>query len=281
MPRSVKEIGLLLLLLSLGLIILFSYIPKAQTGFFSEAVNAVVRPFFSAIFFAREQLSAISRSYFNLVSVSRDNEFLKQENARLRLEIAKLTEKANENLRLKKFIGLKTSLDYPSILAQVVGLDASGVYRTVTINRGREDGINVNMPVMVADGVVGKVIGAYARTAQVGLVTDPMISIDARVDRTRDRGVNIGGANNSCVLKYLNRNAEVKTGDRVITSGLDGIFPKGMLIGVIESVNLGQQGLYLEAIVHPAASFHELEEVLVILINQGGFYVEPGLDARK
>lgn len=281
MPRSVREIGLLLLLIGLGLVIMFSSLPKNETGLFSEILNAVVRPFYSSIFFVKDNLKRLLNSYFLLVTVNQENELLKKENARLRMDNSGLMEKEYENRRLKNFLGLKASLDYPSILAQVIGLDASGVYRTVFINRGREDGITYNMPVMVSDGVVGKILAASAKMSQVGLITDASVSIDARVDRTRDRGVVVGDSNNACVLKYLNRKASVKPGDRVITSGLDGFFPKGLLIGVVESVQPGQQGLFLEASVQPTANFYEMEEVLIILTKQSGFYIEPGLDVSK
>lgn len=281
MPRSVKEIGLALLLIGLGFIILFSSIPKDQTGFLSETLSIVIKPFYSSIFFLKNQLGSLINTYVMLVTVSRENDLLNQENARLRLDNARLLEKASENNRLRKFLGLKGSLEYPSLLAQVIGLDASGIYRTVMINRGRDDGITHNMPVMVADGVVGKTLGASSKMSQVGLITDPSVSIDARIDRTRDRGVVVGASNNACILKYLNRKASVRQGDKVITSGLDGVFPKGLMIGVVESVQLGQHGLFLEATVQPAANFFEMEEVLVILVNYGGFYIEPGLDMIK
>lgn len=281
MPRSAKEIGLVLLLISLALIILLSSIPKNHTGFFSDAVNAVAKPFYSSIFFVKKQFSAVLDSYLMLVSVKAQNDQLKRENTRLRLENAGLLERASENQRLRKFMGLKSSLEYPSLIAQVIGLDASGVYRTVFINRGRDDGVNANMPVLVADGVVGKVVRASASMAQVALLTDPSVSIDARIDRTRDRGIVVGDAGNSCVLRYLGRKASVENGDRVITSGLDGVFPKGLLIGVVESVQLGSQGLFLEAVVQPTADINELEEVLVIMVKQGGFYIEPMTDTAK
>jgi rod shape-determining protein MreC len=281
MPRSVREIGLLLLLTGLGLVILFSSLPKNETGFFSETLNTIIRPFYSSMFFVKDNVKRLLNSYLLLVTVSQENEFLKKENARLRMDNAGLMEKDHENRRLKNFLVLKTSLDYPSILAQVIGLDASGVYRTVFINRGREDGITYNMPVMVSDGVVGKILGASAKMSQVGLITDPSVSIDARIDRTRDRGVVVGDSNNACVMKYLNRKASLKPGDKVITSGLDGVFPKGLLIGVVESVQPGQQGLFLEARVQPTANFFEMEEVLIILTKHGGFYIEPGFDVSK
>lgn len=281
MPKSVKEIGIALLLISLALIILFSSGSKVHTGFLSEALSFLVKPFYSTVFFVKKQFGAVFDSYVMLVSVKSENDDLKRENARLRMENAGLLERAAENQRLRKFMGLKSSLEYPSLVAQVIGLDASGVYRNVFINRGREDGILSNMPVVVADGIVGKVVRTSANMAQVALLTDPMVSIDARVERTRDRGVVIGNGKNACIMKYLSRKASVRSGDKIITSGLDGIFPKGLSIGVIESAQPGPQGLFLEAQIQPTADLDELEEVLVILLKQGGFYVEPFLEGVK
>ncbi len=281
MPKSAKEIGLILLLISLALIILFSSITKNQTGFFSDAVSLVVKPVYSSVFFIKKQFGALYDSYIMLVSVRGENDDLKRENTRLRMENASLQEKAGENKRLRKFLGLKSLLEHPSLVAQVIGLDASGVYRTVFINRGLDDGIAANMPVLVAEGVLGKVIRVTKNMAQVALLTDPMVSIDARIERTRDRGVVVGDAGNSCVLKYLSRKASIQTGDRVMTSGLDGVFPKGLLVGVVESLQPGPQGLFLEATILPAADINELEEVLVILVSQSGFFVEPMMDGAK
>ena len=281
MPKSVKEIGIVLLLISLALIILFSSSPRLHTGFFSDALSAALKPFYNTVFFFRKHVGSIFDSYVMLVSVKGENDNLRRENARLRMENAGLQESVAENQRLRKFMGLKSSLENPSLVAQVIGLDASGIYRTVFINRGRDDGIIPNMPVVVADGVVGKVVRASSNMAQVALLTDPMLSIDARVDTTRDRGVVAGSPNNACVMKYISRKASVSNGDKVITSGLDGIFPKGLSIGVIESVQPGPQGLFLEAQVQPTADLNELEEVLVILVKQGGFHIEPLTDGTK
>lgn len=281
MPRSAREIGLVLLLIGLGLIILFSSLSKNETGFFSETFNKIVEPLYSSTFFINNKIKGLFHSYLFLVGLNKENQLLKEENSRLRMENATLLEKANENERLRKFVGLKTILDHPSLLAQVIGMDASGVYRTVIINRGLDDGISPNMPVVVAEGVIGKTLVVSEGMSQVGLITDPSVSIDSRIDRTRDRGVLVGYSSNACVLKYLNRKASVIKGDRVITSGLDGIFPKGLLVGIVESIQLGPQGLFLEAIVQPSVNFYEMEEVLVVLVKQGGFHIEPGLDAKK
>lgn len=281
MPKSVKEIGIVLLLISLAFIILLSSSSRLNTGFFSDALSAALKPFYNTVFFLRKHVVSIFDSYVMLVSVKGQNDDLRRENARLRMENSGLLESVAENQRLRKFMGLKSSLENPSLVAQVIGLDATGIYRTVFINRGRDDGINSNMPVVVADGVVGKVVRASSNMAQVALLTDPMLSIDARVDTTRDRGVVTGSPNNTCVMKYISRKAAVRNGDKVMTSGLDGVFPKGLSIGVIESVQPGPQGLFLEAQVQPTADLNELEEVLVILVKQGGFHVEPLTDGTK
>ncbi|MGD9819267.1 MAG: rod shape-determining protein MreC [Desulfomonilaceae bacterium] len=281
MPRSAREIGLVLLLIGLGLIILFSSLSRNESVFFSETFNKIVEPLYSSTFFINNKIKGLFHSYLFLVGLNKENQVLKEENSRLRMENATLLEKANENERLRKFVGLKITLDHPSLLAQVIGMDASGVYRTVIINRGLDDGVSPNMPVVVAEGVIGKTLVVSEGMSQVGLITDPSVSIDSRIDRTRDRGVLVGDSSNACVLKYLNRKASVIKGDRVITSGLDGIFPKGLLVGIVESIQPGPQGLFLEAIVQPSANFYEMEEVLVVLVKQGGFHIEPGLDAKK
>ena len=117
--------------------------------------------------------------------------------------------------------------------------------------------------------------------AQVLLISDPNLSLDCRVVRTRDRGILKGSLDRGCVLRYISIKSQVEPGDELETSGLDGVFPRGLTVGRIDSVRSGDQGMFLEAHVIPAANLSAIEEVLVILASRGGFDIRPGLEDKR
>jgi len=163
----------------------------------------------------------------------------------------------------------------------VIGEDAVGWYRTFFINRGSDDGVQADMAVTVPEGLVGRVVRSASEMSQVLLVVDPSFSADCRISRTRDRGVISGSLDGGCVLRYISLKSDAKPGDTVMTSGLDGIFPRGLAVGAVEAVRKGDQGLFLEAQVMPAVNFREIEDVLVMLGKQGGFDIRPGLEGKR
>jgi rod shape-determining protein MreC len=120
-----------------------------------------------------------------------------------------------------------------------------------------------------------------SEVSRVTLLTDPNLSLDCRIRRTRDRAVLNGSLKKGCLLRYISLNSDIKPGDQVITSGLDGVFPKGLTVGTVESVRKSADGLFLEAQVKPAVNFGEVEEVIIILEQKGGFDVSPGLEDKR
>ena len=221
------------------------------------------------------------RTYVNLIGVQKENHQLREEIATLRRERAILLSKERDNLRLKKLLVLQERYELPSLVAQVIGEDAVGWYRTLLINRGSEDGILPGMPATVAEGLVGRVVTTSSSVARVRLVTDPNLSVDCRVARTRDKGVLNGYLDRECILRYINLKSEVSNGDEVVTSGLDGVFPKELVVGKVGLVRKDPQGLFLEALVTPVVNFSDIEEVLVLLSRRSGFDVQPGLEGKR
>lgn len=226
-------------------------------------------------------MSGFRDRYVDLLGVREENRILKAEVEELRREKRALGSKEIENRRLKKLLDLKASHEFPSLVARITGEDAVGWHRTLFIDRGSADGVTAGMAVTVADGVVGRIVKASKDVAQVLLLTDPGLSMDCRVDRTRARGVLNGSLDRGCVLRYIGLGSDLKAGDHVVTSGLDGIFPKGLSVGRVESTRKGDQGLFLEARVIPSVNVSEIEEVLVILGKQGGFDIRPGLEGNR
>jgi rod shape-determining protein MreC len=281
MPRSVRDIAIILILIGGGLLILFSYPKKPEGGMLSRGLYTVLGPFMQGVSSAHTQVKYVWQSYIGLIGVREEDRHLKEEIRKLRRDNAALLDKERENRRLKKLLDLRASHEFPSVAAQVVGEDAVGWYRTLFINRGLDDGVHPDMPVTVAEGVVGRVVNSSSDMSRIILLTDPNHSVDCRVARTRDRGVLSGRLERGCILRYINLKSDIRPGDEVVTSGLDGIFPRGLPIGKVAKVEKGTQGLFLEARIVPSVDFSEIEEVLVILGQRGGFDIRPGLERKR
>jgi len=281
MPRSIRDIAITLILVGGGLLILFSSGKKSDSGVAARVFYTVMRPVQQAVFGIHSRVSNAWHSYVALVGIRQDNQSLIEEVRRLKNQNTVLMQKEGENRRLRKLLDLKAQHEFPSLVAQVIGEDAVGWYRTFFINRGSEDGVLTNMPVTVAEGVVGRVSKSSEGMSQVILITDPNFSVDCRVARTRDRGVLSGSLDRGCVLRYLRLDADVRPGDEVVTSGLDNVFPRGLNIGKVEAVRKSDPALFLEARVTPSVDFAAVEEVLVVLGQKGGFDVGPGLEEKR
>ncbi|MCA1961742.1 MAG: rod shape-determining protein MreC [Desulfomonile sp.] len=260
---------------------IFSSSEDRQAGPVEGLLHAVLRPFQQSVTAIRSRVTGVWRDYVALVGVREENRRLKEETKRLRQERSVLLGYERENRRLKKFLNLKAQYEFPSLLAQVIGEDAIGWYKVYFINRGSEDGIAPGMAATVAEGVVGRVAGTTPSISKVLLVTDPGVAIDCRVARTRDRGVLSGYLDKECILRYMDLRSQVKAGDEVVTSGLDGVFPKGLPVGTVKQVRRDAQGLFLEALVTPAVNLSEIEEVLVVLGKRGGYDIQPGLEGKR
>ena len=192
------------------------------------------------------------------------------ENAALRARIRVLEERLDrveeverENGRLRTLLDFRQTLQGDVLTARIIGRDATGLSRTLTIDRGEADGLARGAAVLAPEGVVGQVFLMSAHAARVLLIADHNSGVDALVQRTRARGIVQGTVDGSCALKYVKRTEDVHVGDDLVTSGLDGIFPKGLPIGRVTAVDKRGQGLFQSAEVVPRVDFDRLEEVLV------------------
>lgn len=281
MPRSIRDIIIVLILIGVALLFLFSGKRGGESSSGTRILYTIVRPFQQIGAGFQGHLSAIWQNYINLVGIKQENKALKKEIKQLIAERSSLLNAENENRRLKKLLNLQAQHEFSSLVAAIIGEDSVGWYRTFFLDRGSNDGVTTDMPVTVAEGVVGRIIKCAASMSQVRLITDPNLSVDCRLIRTRDRGILNGSLDGGCILRYLDIRSDVKLGDQVITSGLDRCYPKGLLMGTVESVRKGPQGLFLEARVKPAVDFSEIEEVIIILGNPGGFDIHSGLEEKR
>ena len=204
------------------------------------------------------------RNYFDLVNVRRDNEKLRAELAGVKTNESRLVELETENRHLSDLLSLNDALGGNSIAANVIGSDANGLSRTIVISQGSSAGIKRDMAVLSFQGVVGKVISVSPHAARVLLIDDHNSALDAFDQRTRTRGIVAGVVDDGITMKYVERSQDVRAEDVIVTSGLDGIFPRGLLIGTIKSVTGAGPGMFLNVTIAPAVNFHSLEQVLVV-----------------
>jgi rod shape-determining protein MreC len=216
-------------------------------------------------------LSAMGRStgrlwsgYVDLVDAQRDKQRLQERVAGLEGELLRLNELERENARLAELLAFRARLQGTAYGARVIARDPGPLSMTLTIDRGERDHVHRGMAVLAPQGVVGQVVEASQTAARVVLLTDHNSGIDALVQRSRARGIVQGGTDGSCYMNYLNRDADVAVGDSVLTSGLDGIFPKGVVIGEVVEVSRRHRGLLQAATVRPSVALDRLEEVLVV-----------------
>lgn len=212
-----------------------------------------------------EWFNSIWRHYFALVQAAEENDRLKKELAALKQRTVDRDELELANQRLKKLLEFKQNLDYPIVAAEVVGTDPSAQFKTVIINKGASHGVLPLMPVVCAQGAVGRVIWSSPHYAKLLLLIDPNSGVDVIVQRSRARGVAEGAPGGELRLKYLIHTEDVRLGDKVITSGAAGVYPKGVLVGTVSAVRQGQDGAFQRVQITPAVDFGRLEEVLVLL----------------
>jgi rod shape-determining protein MreC len=224
----------------------------------------MVRPFDAATSRLTDGVSSIVHDYIDLVNVRAENKQLKDELARLTNDRARLDELQAEQRHLSELLDLKDVLELRAVAANVIGSDATGLSHTLLLGTGSYGGIRAGMAVLSNQGVVGKVIATSPHSSRVLLMDDHNSALDGFDERSRARGIVAGMVDDGVILKYVDRSQDIKAGDTVITSGLDGIFPRGLLVGTVKSVHREGPGLFLAVSVTPAVDFRSLEQVLVV-----------------
>ena len=211
-----------------------------------------------------KKTSGIWKEYFSLISIRRDHSKLKDQINRFKAQETLFKEVLLENQRLRTLLNFRKKIENKVIAAEVTGRDSSKWFNTIVVNRGKSSGVKVNYPVIVPQGIVGQVIEVSGGYSKVLLITDRMSGVDSLVQETRVRGIVAGTGENLCELKYLLRKFGVKAGDHIITSGMGGIFPKGLRVGSVVEVKKKSSGIFQSVKVQPFVDFEKLEEVLII-----------------
>ena len=226
------------------------------------AVGAVT-PLEKVLVWAQTSTGNVWHNYFYLRGVRAENRNLKQQIERMSLEQVRMSQDADQARRLQALLAFKEQFISRTMAAQVIGSSGSELSRSVYIDKGESDGIKPDMAVITAEGIVGKVLRVYRSTSQVLLIDDQTSGVGAILDKTRLQGILRGTPAGEAVLEKVMSDEAVPAGEMVLTSGGDGIFPKGLLVGRVTKVAPGNE-LFLNIRVRPAADLSKLEEVLVV-----------------
>jgi rod shape-determining protein MreC len=267
-PSRHRSLALLTGVLLAQLLLLAVQIKRDSRGRLVRvwAVTAV-SPFERAGAFSFDRVRGVWRHYFALQTTTRENEALRLENDSLKLAIAQLQSKAAEADRLAELLNFRNShKEAPMLAARVIGASAGTASRTIEIDRGERDGVRRNMAVITPDGAVGKVIETYRDNAQILLLTDKEGGAGAMLIESRIQSP-VGGTGEPLLnMKYVANDDKVTVGEKVVTSGMDKIFPRDIPVGTVQEIKPGNP--FKTILLRPAAKLDRLEEVIVLLSLQ-------------
>jgi len=238
--------------------------PDATEGIGSVPIS-MISPFQALVTGSINSVKDIWKHYFYLVSAAKENELLKK-------SLSQAVEKNNQcveielsNQRLRKFLNFQKTRTIQTVSAEVIGKDPSPWFKTVIIDKGEADGIQKGCPVVVPEGITGQVVSASTHYAKVLLIIDRNSAVDVLVQRSRARGIIRGMSSENCSFQYVLRKNDIRVGDEVVSSGIDGVYPKGLRIGYVSGVIRRNSGMFQEVDVTPYVDFEKLEEVLVVI----------------
>jgi rod shape-determining protein MreC len=203
------------------------------------------------------------QNYVNLRQISRENDTLKQRVSQLEVALQRERALSGQTRVLQELLELKKETPLATTPAAVIASGASPDFRTMTLDKGSSQGLTADMAVIAPAGIVGRVVLPTPRAAKVQLIIDRNAAAAGLVERTRAQGVVVGTGGDRLRFEYLPGTADLKTGDRVVTSGIDGIYPKGFVIGQIESIERSA-GEFSTVLIRPAVNLSALETVLVV-----------------
>jgi len=256
-----------IVLLLLFALVLMSLRAKQREGveFFDALLMEVCSPFQKAATLVIKTVQGTFTQYVYLVNLGKENRMLKQKIAELQGESHQMKEMKLANERLRQLLQFREKNSPSMIGAEVIGQDPSSWFKSVTINKGERDGVEKGMAVISPAGVIGQILKTAPHYATVLLLTDYNSAIDSIVQRTRAKTIVEGKGENRCQLKYLLRAEEVAVGDIVVTSGLGGNFPKGLMVGEVKKVDKKGHGVFQYAELVPSVDMTRLEEVFVVM----------------
>lgn len=224
----------------------------------------LMRPLQIGVQATTDWVKGVQQTFATLIASKAEIARLQKHIEGLEAERNRLLEAGATNSRLRELLEFRSELPEGSVTASVIASSASSWFRSCLLDKGIRDGVRKGMAVVTPLGVVGQVVSVTAHSAKVLLLTDPNSGVDVLVQRSRARGIVAGSLDEGPVMKYVKRSEEIHEGDRLITSGLDGVFPKGLLVGTVTKVRKKNFGLFQFVGVSLAVTPSRVEEVLVV-----------------
>ena len=265
--------AMLFVVVSLFCVIFFAARGRFQAPVSSQTVLLVLSPFQQVISWVGGQLDYVTSNIWDLATVHEQNKMLRNEVEQLRVQNLQASEAIAENERLRALIGYRQmATQFDMVAARVIGRESATWSRMIVINRGKKDGVDVDMAVVTEKGLVGHVIEAGWNSSKVQLIMDPRSSVGTLVQRAESRvaGIVQGDMDNPTMPQMVNipKNADVVEGDVIVTSGFGGRYPKGLVVGLISSLQNDEGGLLKIGLIEPAVDFQKLEDVMVITASR-------------
>jgi rod shape-determining protein MreC len=245
---------------------MFSYNLKygADESFFRKIVIETVAPVQKVFSASVKSVSDAWLRYVLLVGIEEENKILKKKINELKAALILYQEGHLEAQRLRKLLDLRDDYNYHFISARVIGREQAALSKTILINKGAAHGLKTGMPVIAPPGLIGRLVDVSWHASKVLLFIDENSNVDAIVQRTRTQGIISGAGPRGLILKYISKTQDVKEGDVIISSGMGGVFPKGLLIGQVSHVDRQVASLFLKINVAPFVDFSKLEEILIL-----------------
>ena len=238
---------------------------RVIVSFARQAILLTFSPFIKLTALTFGGVSRVWNDYVDLRDLRQENLRLQREAGVLQRRIDQLEEQALETQRLQGLLAMRETSLAKFVAARVVGKDATNWFKTILIDRGTQAGLRRNLPVVAPDGLVGRVVEVTPSTAKVQLITDPVSASGALMQRTRVTGIVTGNLGTGLRVRYLPLLADVVVGDEVVTSGMGGVFPKGIPVGRVTAVERKSGALFQEAALQPKVDLGRLEEVLIVM----------------
>lgn len=232
---------------------------KVKTG-----VGEVAGPTLKLMSKPTQLVRYMFNSYINLVGVKKENFEQKKKLDTLQIENQKIVELDKENKRLKSVLQLMEQHPDTMIAARVIGEDVKNWFKCIIIDKGRDHGIREKMPVVTPKGVVGQAVEINKWHSKVMIINDTNSSVDVYIEGKNTRGVLEGTGQTTLKLKYILKNDEIAIGDKLITSGKDSIYPRGLPTGIIITINRNKAGIFADVDVMPFNNYKRLDEVLIV-----------------
>lgn len=230
-----------------------------------NVIAEIQRPFQVATDEVFYYVTSTWEGYVNLINVKEENTALHERLSTLESMNSTLLEHKSENERLRQMLKAVEERKFNVLTANIIGFDSMSISGAIILDHGSNQGVQVEMPVIQGDNVVGQIVAVSLNSSKALLITDPASAVDTIVQNSRVRGTVRGMKKNSlCDLQYILPDDEVKVGDRLITSGMDQIFPKGLLVGIVSSVVKDSGSMFKKISLKPSVDFSKLESVLVI-----------------